>query len=268
MREYFPNKSFNLTFQSQSSEKLRKKISSLYLLLDLRLLLVAYTVFKGLGLTFMFILLLHCDGMMALLACRSSDTISALIIRARNPWLTVTTSSIQLFRWAPAWELSQQTPPRQWVSGPAAWQQPTLGQHQPASHQQDNTQHHLLQVLPLLGQEVQGLYLHGLPACGLNLSLSSHRAYKTQRTQTRLHEKACRRSTGGGLRTNQRPRRPEIQGGVTAGQPMRGRVLKAETSGRQSIIISLGELYYWAWQTKTMIRTATNTESLLTRNSK
>ena len=47
---------------------------------------MAYTVFKGLGLTFMFILLLHCDGMMALLACRSSDTISALIIRARNPW--------------------------------------------------------------------------------------------------------------------------------------------------------------------------------------
>ena len=89
-----------------------------------------------------------------------------------------------------------------------------------------------------------GSILHGLPACGLNLSLSSHRAYKTQLTPTRLLEKACRRSTGGGLRTNQRPRRPEIQGGVTAGQPMRGRVLKAETSGKKSIIISPGELCY------------------------
>ena len=60
-----------------------------YLLFDLLLLLVAYTVPKGLGLTFKFILLLHegwpVDGSMALLAKgRSSDTISALIIRARN----------------------------------------------------------------------------------------------------------------------------------------------------------------------------------------
>ena len=54
-----------------------------YLLFDLLLLLVAYTVPKGFGLTLMFILLQ--DGSMALLArTGSNDTISALIIRTRK----------------------------------------------------------------------------------------------------------------------------------------------------------------------------------------
>ena len=52
-----------------------------YLLFDLRLRLVAYTVPSGLGLTLMFMAVM---AVALLAAARSSDTISALIIRARD----------------------------------------------------------------------------------------------------------------------------------------------------------------------------------------
>ena len=104
MREYFLNKTFTQTCSHKITvDQLNEKIpggktalwtwtgwiyheiirNATYLLFDLLLLLVAYTVPKGLGLTLRFILLQ--DGSMALLArTGSNDTISALIIRTRK----------------------------------------------------------------------------------------------------------------------------------------------------------------------------------------
>ena len=64
--------------------------------------------------------------------------------------------------------------------------------------------------------------------------VSSHLTKHSSNLQARLTEKACRRSCGGGFWTNHSAERPEIQGGVTAGWPIRREILKAETSGKNS----------------------------------